>query len=68
MLIKLIKEERVRQGLSLRELARKAGVSDSAIHNWEKGRNKLTVENADKILKALGLTISIGKESDLHKK
>lgn len=36
----IIKNARIRQGLSLRELAKKLGISYSAIHHWEKNSRK----------------------------
>ncbi len=56
----ILKLEREKQGLSKRQLALKAEVSATVISFWESGKRKMTTESADKIFKALGITISIG--------
>jgi transcriptional regulator with XRE-family HTH domain len=53
---------RAEQGLTLRRLADMAGVSYVALHLWEQGKKIPTIESADKVLKALGVTVTIGKE------
>lgn len=61
---KIIREERKKQGLSVYKLSKKCGVTDRAIANYEKGRIP-KLEQLNKILKALCITIKIGKDSDL---
>ena len=60
-IIGLIEDERKRQGISINELARRVGVSSSNVEHWRNGGG-ITLEKADKALKALGLTATIGKE------
>lgn len=55
-----IREERIKQGISIRKLAQMAGCTDRAIVYWEKGEKEITVNMADKILKVLGVSMNIG--------
>lgn len=57
----LIKEEKEKQKVSTCELARQVGVSKSNVSYWLKGGG-ITLENADKILRVLGVCVEIGKE------
>lgn len=57
---KLIKEERERQGLSRKQLAEIIGVTERAIQYWESSKRGLTLNNADALLKALNLCLTIG--------
>lgn len=57
---KIMKEERIKQGMSQQTLARKAGVTKRAVIYWENGEKKMNVESADKVFKALHLTVTIG--------
>ena len=61
----LIKEEREKQGLSKYKLAKKAGVTDVAINYYEQGTRVPSIDNANKLLKALEITLKIGKDGDL---
>ena len=61
---KILQEEREKQRLSKKQLAKMANVSDTIISYWESGKREMTVKNADKIFKALGVVISIGGEKD----
>lgn len=40
--------------------AKKTGFTYRAIVNWEQGKNSISLENADKLLKALGVELTIG--------
>lgn len=60
-IMRLIRLECKRQGVSINELARRVGVSSSNARYWIVGGG-ITLEKADKALKALGLTVTIGKE------
>ncbi len=60
---KIMKEERIKQGLSQQELAEAAGVSKRAIAYWENGKRKMSVESADKVFKNLHKEIIIGRNS-----
>ena len=60
---KLIRDERTKQGLSIKQLARMAEISDAAIRNWEKGkRTDIGIVSLGKVLKALNITLTIGSE------
>ncbi len=61
MFAELIKVERERQGLSLSHLAEKAQVTKPSLHQWEHGKGNISLKNADKVLKALGISMKIGK-------
>lgn len=62
-ILALIKTECERQGVSINELSRRVGVSSSNARYWLIGGG-ITLEKADKALKALGLTATIGKEPE----
>ncbi len=57
----IIKRERLQQGMSQKELAKAAGVTTRAIIYWENGERNMSVENADKILRALHMSVIIGQ-------
>lgn len=57
----IMKTERIRQNISQQKLADEAGVTKRAINYWESGKRKMTVDCADRIFKALGITVEIGK-------
>lgn len=59
---KMLNEERIRQGISIPTLAKKVGVSPRAISYWESGERKMSADNADKVFKALNVSIVIGKK------
>ncbi|MFT8352805.1 helix-turn-helix transcriptional regulator [Clostridium saccharoperbutylacetonicum] len=56
----MISRERTKANLSTKKLAEVAGCSSRAIEYWESGKRKISLENADKIFKALGKTLTIG--------
>lgn len=58
----LIKQIRTKNNISRTELAKKAGCTRKAIEYWEKGQRTMSIENADKIFKALDISVTIGKE------
>lgn len=58
---KILKEERIKQGLSQRKLAEAVGVTPRAIIYWESGQRQMNIENADRIFKALHISIKIGE-------
>ena len=58
---KILQEERKKQGLSQQNLADMAGVTKRAIVYWENGTKSMNVESADKIFKALRISIKIGE-------
>jgi transcriptional regulator with XRE-family HTH domain len=58
---KILRENRKQRGISQNELAKKAGFTKRAIQYWEKGAKSISLENADRLLTALGVEIKIGK-------
>ncbi len=59
---KIVQNERIKKGLSANALGKKAGISGRAITYWESGQREPSLESAHKVLKALGVTMVIGKE------
>ncbi|KKQ66321.1 MAG: helix-turn-helix protein [Candidatus Daviesbacteria bacterium GW2011_GWA2_38_24] len=53
-----VKEERLKQKLSQEQLAMKAGVHRTYIGMIERAEKNITLENIDKVSKALGISIS----------
>lgn len=58
---KILKEERMKRGLSQKKLAEAAGVTARAIIYWESGQRQMNIENADRLFKALHTSIKIGE-------
>ena len=58
---KKLKESRKRQNLTQQQLADMAGVTRRAIVYWENGKKEMSVESADKVFKALHVSIVIGE-------
>ena len=58
----LIRAERVKKGITQTELAKMSGFTREAINYWEHQNRAITLENADRLLKALNLEIKIGKD------
>lgn len=56
----IISTERIKNNLSREKLAKKVGCTSRAIEYWENGKRNISLENADKIFKALGTTLTIG--------
>ena len=59
---KLIKSERIKQNLSLRKLAGMARVTHTSLFIWESGGGNITLSNANKVLRALKISMVIGEE------
>ncbi len=59
-----IKEARVRQGISVRKFAKMMECTPRAVSLWDAGQRAITIEMADKALKALGLSAIIGGEGE----
>lgn len=53
-----VREERLKQGLSQEDLASKAGVHRTYVGMIERAEKNITLENIDKIAKALSVSIS----------
>lgn len=56
----VLKSARESAGINKCELSRKTGFSVRVIQYWEQGKQGISLENADKILKALGVELTIG--------
>lgn len=56
----MISTERIKNDLSREKLAKKVGCTSRAIEYWESGKRNISLDNADKIFKALGTTLTIG--------
>lgn len=57
---KIIEKERKEKNISKVKLAEMIGCTSRAIDYWENGTRSISLENADKIFKALGTTFTIG--------
>lgn len=57
----ILREERTKQGISQQKLAELSGVTKRAITYWEKGLRSMSVESADKVFRALHVSITIGE-------
>ena len=57
----ILLKSRKQKGFSQSELAKKSGFTKRAIQYWEKGIKSISLENADRLLTALGVEIKIGK-------
>lgn len=66
-LSQLIIEEMRTQGISYREFARRIGCSKATIEYWKNGDRNLSVAMADRALRELGISITIGKEHTVDK-
>lgn len=53
-----VREERLKQGISQEELAARAGVHRTYIGMIERAEKNITLENIEKIAKALGIKIA----------
>lgn len=58
----LIQELRKRNNLSVSELSEKMYVSRQAVHYWEKGRSKVSVETLELLLNVLDEAVLIGSD------
>jgi len=57
----LIRNERLKAGMTLLELSRLSGVPLMTIANWEYGHVP-AVDKLDRVLEALGISITLGKK------
>ena len=55
-----LKANRKAKGLTQQELADKCGVTRESIVWWETGKNSVSLENAGKVVKALGTSLTLG--------
>jgi transcriptional regulator with XRE-family HTH domain len=56
----LLREARLRAGLTQKELARRAGTSQSAIARWESGAVQPSLERLRELIRACGLELTLG--------
>lgn len=59
----LILSERERQGMTYRELSIRADISIQSIFHWKQGGG-MTIDVADRALRALGLSVTLGEEGE----
>lgn len=59
---KILQNARRRKGITQDELSKMTGFTSRMISYWETGKKDITFEHADKVAKALGITVTIGKE------
>lgn len=57
----LIYQTRINSDITMKEFAAKCKTSRENIYRWENGSSGPSMELADKVLKALGLTLTLGK-------
>ncbi|MBC5712353.1 helix-turn-helix transcriptional regulator [Hungatella sp. L12] len=55
-----LREQRIGKGISHEKLAKAAGVSKRSLIYWEQGEKDISLDNADKVLKALNASLTIG--------
>ena len=60
----LIWEERTKKNMSLRQLSARTGISHTALNNYENGNRCPTIEQLERIAKALHVKISDLYDSD----
>lgn len=58
---RILQDERKKKGISQEKLAKMVGVTVRTISYWETGKRKMTLENADKVFKALSVSVVIGE-------
>ena len=63
-LIRLLTEERVRQGLSQREVTRRMGTSSASLSIWERGISSPTLSRLHAWAAALGLRLRLRAEDE----
>lgn len=63
-IIEIIKKEKQKEKITNVDLAKQIGCTTQAIRNWLNGKRKISLENADKILKILGANMLIGKDNE----
>ena len=56
----LLREARLRAGLTQEELARRAGTTQSAISRWESGSTRPPLEMLRRLVRACGLDLRVG--------
>lgn len=59
---KILLDEMKKQNLSDYDLSKKSGLTARAICHYRNGKRNPTLESADKLLKVLGINLTIGSE------
>ena len=57
---KILRKAREEKNITQLELAHRTGFTNRSIIFWEQGKKNISLENADKLLKALDIEITIG--------
>ena len=57
-----LRERREAAGWSIYRLAKETGISETVIHAYEKKGSQPTLDKADRLLQALGASLTIGKQ------
>ena len=58
----MVLKARKEKGITRKQLAEILEISINTIKTWEQGVSTMTIANADKVFKALGVSITIGKD------
>jgi DNA-binding phage protein len=58
-ILRFIEQEITVQGISKREVARRAGIHHDSLYRYLQGRDKCALEQAEAILNVLGYTVKI---------
>lgn len=59
---KLMRTERIKRGLTLRQLSDKTGYSIASLHSWERGKRSPIMFHAECVLNALGYKLKVVKK------
>lgn len=54
--------KRIEKGISRKELAQMIGCSSRLIYYWENGKRGMSLDMADKALKVLGISYTLGED------
>lgn len=52
-----LKERRLSAGLQQRDVAKKLNVTETAVSNWETGKNRILAKHSKKLAKLYGCTV-----------
>lgn len=56
----ILKQKRIEKGMTRDALAAAVGVCSWTVYHWERGDCRIALEDADKALKVLDMSITIG--------
>lgn len=57
----ILREERIKKGMSVQQLAENAHVTTRAIYYWERGERAMSLNNVNSVFNALEVSFSLGK-------